>query len=646
MKPNKRGPPPHGRARRSQLLTTFGPGALVDLVDHAVVMGGPDGWRYAHDDDGFFSESRLESKALRLLQGAGYWRRSYVKLRRPPESDEDNPSSEAGIAVAVFPTWFLCQNQACRSLVKRKALEKGNRHVCSEKSSPGGFPAVPFRFIAACARGHIADIHWRAFVHRGEKAEGVPESWAWCHRQPGSGKRNDELGDTWNADLFLLNVGVSGDMSDYVVGCRRCGKLRGLQDLSLPKALGACAGWRPWLGHDANEADCPETPRMVVRTASNTYFPQVVSVLSIPDSTARLRNSVGDCWDTLNNVVDLDDLRFLRRKVDRVKDRLGDLDEGEVLSEILRRREGLPELPPPVREAEWRALIGAPREILGELPATGETWFPRMLGIPHLPPFLERVVVIHALREVRAQVGFTRIDGISGDAEGEMALDGQRTAPLSLKADWIPAVEIHGEGVFIAFKEEYLRRWEDKTAVKARAERFRRALRRANEAEGTSEDEVVPFGGARLLLLHSLAHILITAISLECGYAASAIRERIYCYRHPEASRSRAGILLYTGTPGSEGTLGGLVEVGRDILSHLRRAAEMAMLCSNDPVCAQHDPLDGQEGRDREGAACHGCLLIAEPSCERMNRDLDRAFIVPTVETPDAAFLGEWMEGG
>ncbi len=63
-------------------------------------------------------------------------------------------------------------------------------------------------------------------------------------------------------------------------------------------------------------------------------------------------------------------------------------------------------------------------------------------------------------------------------------------------------------------------------------------------------------------------------------------------------------------------------------------------LRSNDLVCAQHDPAGQEEGRYREGAACHACLLIAEPSCERMNRDLDRALVVPTVEDAEAAFLG------
>lgn len=128
-------------------------------------------------------------------------------------------------------------------------------------------------------------------------------------------------------------------------------------------------------------------------------------------------------------------------------------------------------------------------------------------------------------------------------------------------------------------------------------------------------------------MLHSLSHLLIISVSLGCGYAASSIRERIY------AGESGYGILLYTGTSGSEGTLGGLVEVGKQIEYRLTTALAFGKLCSNDPVCAQHQPTNRQEERFLHGAACHSCLLIAETSCERRNEFLDRALVVDTVET-------------
>ena len=127
----------------------------------------------------------------------------------------------------------------------------------------------------------------------------------------------------------------------------------------------------------------------------------------------------------------------------------------------------------------------------------------------------------------------------------------------------------------------------------------------------------------------------ITAVSLECGYSASAIRERIY------AGESGYGILLHTGTQDSEGTLGGLVQVGRKIETHLRNALELGRLCSNDPVCAQHNPQDTHEERYLMGAACHGCVLIAETSCERFNQYLDRSLVVPNVATSGTEFFDD-----
>jgi hypothetical protein len=137
------------------------------------------------------------------------------------------------------------------------------------------------------------------------------------------------------------------------------------------------------------------------------------------------------------------------------------------------------------------------------------------------------------------------------------------------------------------------------------------------------------------VLLHSLAHLLITAVSLECGYPSSAVRERIY------AGAAGSGVLLYTAAPGASGSLGGLVQVGRDFGHFLSIALDLARLCANDPVCAGHSPDDAHDDRDLEGASCHGCLLISEPSCERMNSYLDRTLVVPTVERADAAFFDE-----
>ena len=92
-----------------------------------------------------------------------------------------------------------------------------------------------------------------------------------------------------------------------------------------------------------------------------------------------------------------------------------------------------------------------------------------------------------------------------------------------------------------------------------------------------------------------------------------------------------AGLLLYTAAADSEGTLGGLVALGSpaNFGRLLDQALERAKLCSADPLCAEHEP--GADEDALHNAACHACLFVPETSCERGNRYLDRATLVPTM---------------
>ena len=141
--------------------------------------------------------------------------------------------------------------------------------------------------------------------------------------------------------------------------------------------------------------------------------------------------------------------------------------------------------------------------------------------------------------------------------------------------------------------------------------------------------------GLRYVLLHTFAHAMIREFALESGYSAAGIAERIYARA---GDRPMAGILLYTAAPDSEGTLGGLVSLGRrDRLGGLiGQALEAARLCTSDPLCADHDPRDRGE---LFGAACHACMFAAETSCERGNHYLDRALLVDTVNGSGVGFL-------
>jgi hypothetical protein len=403
------------------------------------------------------------------------------------------------------------------------------------------------------------------------------------------------------------------------------------------RPFGNCRGERPWLGPRAHEL-CGGEPgkaepsRLLVRSASNAYFAQKLSAISIPDASAIVRAAVDSVFeDFLQYVESADDVARERRKL-KVHAALDGLTDKEVWREIQRRKVGLVAQVKGIKQAEIETLLSS--MVGGTEDVPDGDYFARALPVlpssPQMAP-VERVVLVHRLREVLAQVGFTRFESSVPDVDGELSLDVKR-ADLALETTWVPAIENRGEGFFIGFKQEAIEEWLQRPAVQDRG----KALLKGFDAwKGDHLSSKMPFPGLAYVMLHTLSHLLVTAVSLECGYASASIRERVY------ATKSGCGILLHTGTSDAEGTLGGLVHVARRLDQHLRVALDLGRLCSNDPVCAQHQPDAAQEQRYLSGAACHGCLYIGETTCERMNDFLDRSLVVPTVEGLGAEFFGE-----
>ncbi len=613
---------PEGQLRQSQLVTTFGPGAMVDLVDRAVVIGGLEHWGFSREkgyvalDDARLRRSlvpRLKALDADLdLAREGYF-------RMPPESDARDPFPSVGVRALEFPRWFVCQK--CRRLAR--AADGGfenksgrYRHECSKNQWSS---AVPVRFVAACKRGHLSDFPWIAFAHMDH--EGGP-----CDR----------------VELYLEERSL-GDVAQIIVRCDNCKS-------SLPMSRASvlpykCGGDRPWLGGRAVNEKCDQQATLLVRTASNAYFSQVVSALRLPDpdpDPLRLRLRPKDVWKAVQKVTTAEQLAVFTGLMEHVAAAVEGFSAEQVLAAIrAENAAGSSVSERPLRSAEYERLVNAPNELPGVVPDAGAQFAAYRIP-PHkvdLPPGVKGLVVVPELREVRVQVSFSRFDSVGANLQGEYDFEGRQVKPAVLtlptgNEKWLPAAEVRGEGVFLELDEEALQAWEQRDAVKLRAEQLLRAF--------DSGDKKGEFPGVRFFLLHSLSHLLLTAISLECGYAASAIRERIYCGRAEENGPNMAAVMLLTGTTGSEGTLGGLVEEGRRIRYHLGEAWDLGRLCSNDPVCAAHDPSTDTSDRRTEGAACHGCLYIAEVSCERFNRLLDRALVVPTIgNDPELAFFRE-----
>jgi hypothetical protein len=474
---------------------------------------------------------------------------------------------------------------------------------------------LPVRFVCGCPHGHLDDIDWRVYAHRDR------ERAAACRRR-----------------MWLEERGTTGDIAETVVGCD-CG----ITPRSLYEALGIearafgyCQGKRPWLGPNTEE-DCKQPYRLLVRSASNAYFPQLFSVLSLPEEDPGLSARLDAVWTILEYATAATLPGF--RTIPDVAKALEGLSDGEAMALIERRRAGGTggAGAVPVRQAEFEILnlvSGTSGKDDADSAFFAEA-LPRAVwdrdGNPRLRP-IERVVLVHRLREVLALVGFTRFEAAGTDEKGELDLEGITAAALSPEPEWFPAVENRGEGIFIALSAAAISQWRNRDGVRERGQQLLRG-KLAWDAEHASAQRA--WLGPPYVLLHSLSHLLLTRIALDSGYPAAALRERIYAL--PEAGMY--GLLIHTGTSDSEGTLGGLVETGRRIGEHLVAALDEARLCSNDPVCAEHDPSAEHDPMHLHGAACHGCLLIAETSCEQRNDWLDRALVVPTLASADAAFF-------
>jgi hypothetical protein len=77
---------------------------------------------------------------------------------------------------------------------------------------------------------------------------------------------------------------------------------------------------------------------------------------------------------------------------------------------------------------------------------------------------IEKIVLVHRLREVIAQIGFTRFEAAVTDIQGELDMDVQ-PAPLARDSNWVPAVENRGEGIFIKFSADAVASWMNRNEV-------------------------------------------------------------------------------------------------------------------------------------------------------------------------------------
>lgn len=594
--------------RAGQLLTTFGPGALVDFVDESVIIAGLKFWRYDPTEEiPTIQEPRLASLLRQKLK------RPYIELRLPPIKTESFAESRSYVKGFQFPEWLQVQHAfpspnhtgaLRRRLVHKKELDPAGKYV-DERGKK--YNVVALRFVQACAHGHISDIDWNYVVHRGRE----------CSRR-----------------AFWLEEGsTSSGLASIKIGCE-CGMEVNLSDLFKDGSLlGPCTGARPWLGFGTKER-CGERNKAVVRNASNVYYPQLLTVISIPEAIDPVWAGVNAQWGILQAVSDTISLAsFLG--IPQVHRELGAYPLDEIFAAIQAKKKGEePVREENIKEIEFHSFSCAPQELVSEIP--GGDYFAREIvekahSLDHNRSLISKIVAVHKLREVSALYGFTRLEPIAKGFDGEpdpgADLDVQ-LAKIGIDENWLPAIENRGEGLFLQFDPTEIGLWKDREAVKNYENELREAFMQSPIGQGAQ----IPFPGAEYYLAHSLCHLLMNTLTLECGYPSSSLKERVYL------CEEGLGFLIYTASPDADGTLGGLVQQGKKLSRFLAQAIDAARLCSNDPLCASHKPSD-PDGRYLSGAACHSCLHVPETACEQWNQFLDRNLVVETLERKGTAYF-------
>jgi Domain of unknown function (DUF1998) len=612
-----------GELRPSQALTTFGIGAIIDLPHLSVMVMGLEDWPLK--DTVEIGEQRLLASVKEVLGPQVKALRSAPVVPDTYQVNQFDASALVGIPVAPFPRWMVCPY--CRRLAPLGSglfkLETPYRtdqirYVHANCTKPGKPPTVvPARFVVACKNGHLDDFPWREFVH--------------------GGPTNCKGG------LKLLEPSATGEAASIFVQCEgaNCGAIRPMSDAFKMDlmALPLCKARRPHL-RDHDEAGCKmpngQDMRMepMLQGASNSWFGITLTALAIPQASGKLKQLVEDNWTTLEKVQSEQNIELLQ-SISQLRD-LSEYTAAEIWQAVQDKKTATPEEssePSDLKTPEWEVFIDP------DSAEKGRDFQIRLTAPPkRYAKYFEKIVLAERLREVRALVGFTRIESPSDYDHPAAFPENQRARLSRTQPTWVPASEIRGEGLFFHFKEDVIQKWVKKAAIKALDRVFMEAHQRWRIARKLDPPQEF-YPGVRFVLLHSFAHALIRQLAVECGYTTASLRERIYSRNPGEDEPEMAGVLIYTAAPDSEGTLGGLVSLGKPetLERHLDQALDNMRLCASDPLCAEHHPY--HEGNTLHAASCHACLFAPETSCEWGNKYLDRAVLVSTVEKSDLAFF-------
>ena len=606
--------------RWSHMLSFSGVGALVRADNDLFLVMDISHWTDKHGQPA--GEPLVYVDLLRGALGL-----DDKQLLQPPRARLVNNGAVDGTCVPAlrFPRWARCPS--CGLLHYEPWQAQGRERNSLEDprcSCPKRSRLRQVDWVVAHPDGGVWDVPWHWLAHKDAPAA------------------NDCRKNNATPSLHLLRNDKSGHWS---LRCGRCGASEPFSP-GRELASGRRASLQPWQKPPADPAvQSQQNARIVEVNDPRLYFSRLKSGLVIPPESQVERGGLLDrlyCNHAARRELEGARTRLARGGLlRRLANEFGCTREalGEALEQI---EAGWPlygetATGGQLLEKEYRALTTPiPGQVEGEDFVTEHltsAWRSLPLDLAEsargaaVRDVVEQLVAVTRLREIRVFTGFHRVeqwfdDGIKPDTDDEPERQIARLVPPDLDqgADWLPAIELYGEGIFVTLDESMLQRWEEQPGLVWRAEALQRRL---DHTGMRLPDELTLPLTPRFILLHTLAHLLIRRLETEAGYSAASIRERIYCGTGPEPM---AGILVYVAVADVAGSLGGLAELAEPerFLNLLAGVFDQADWCSLDPVCAEHE---GQGPSQLNRAACHACALVPEPSCQFGNVLLDRVFI-------------------
>lgn len=520
------------------------------------------------------------------------------RLIEPPITDPDNADQNTWFVPATrFPTWEFCSRPWCRTMQKSHPEDMNLGYCASPDCGKGkkkrrGWPTQQVPVVLCCSKGHLHEVEWANEVHGGSACAQPVLKY--------SGQKNAE----WPT-----------------VNCVSCGSSKTFRGEGNSSWTTKCTGATPWLENQAPES-CDQVMFLTLRTSTQIYFPNIRSSLYMPAPTG-LRDEI------VRWLTDTAEIQALLRS---------NISDSQVAEVYFNRAAAIFSCPNPDELTRHISHVRASRAGVVDWGRAAEM---EALKTPmsqdfdrHSPPLLvveqlknssysseifgskglfQMGVAVHRLAETRALAGFSRrTSAYPAAREGLEQLWGSVPSPQDDLRSWVPGYRVYGEGIYLELNTSRLTAWLDRyfKTVSPQEERT---------------DALTPSARAA----HTLAHLLINAASLECGYPVASIRDRLY------EENGTTALLIYTAAGDSVGTMGGLVELSQpgrlEVL--VQRALSAASWCRLDPIC-----LNPTEHLVYESSgACHQCCYLPETSCEIYNSGLDRALLIGRDNVPGYA---------